>query len=150
MIYYKVKVNSPYSPFLLALYWKTVYRIFHGIILLILRFDLLHLHADIKPLLPSLLCQVLPQDRLVTLVPLLLALRVKQVTLGALRVPYYVLVSLFDLLLFNFFNLALGLLFELVMQRYEQVSLPNVELCLKSIGLADGREERLVLGGKLT
>lgn len=71
-----------------------------------------------------------------SLVPLLLLFGVEVLSLGV-SVPYVVLVEHLLLLLLDFFHLTLSLLLQLVRERHEQVALPDVELGLKGVILAD-------------
>lgn len=72
--------------------------------------------------------------------PLLLLFGVEVLSLG-IRVPNVVLVEHLPLLLLDFFHLTLSLLLQLVSKRHKQVALPDVELGLKGVVLADSREE---------
>ena len=75
-----------------------------------------------------------------TLVTLELLVWVIVISLGVC-LPDVVFVQLLQPLSFDLVHLALGVLLKLVAERHKQVSLPDVELSLKGIGLAYGCKE---------
>lgn len=125
---------SPNSPFLLSLNWQTIDRVLHWI-LFVLGLDLFVFTDGLLTCLLSLLSEMLLENGLMSLLSLLFAFRVVEVSLGL--EPYTIFFLLKLLLLFNLLHLSFGLFFKLFSQRNEQISLPNVELSLEWADLAN-------------
>ena len=137
---------SPYSPLLFAFYWETL-DAFLVRILFVLWLNRRHI-CNINAFALHFLCNMLFQDSLSSFLSLGFLLWVIQVSL-TFKPNSFLFFFKFSLGL-NIFNLSLGLFLQLIMQRNEEVLLPQIKLSLESICLFDVREETVVMEWQFT
>jgi len=142
--------QSPNPPFFLALDWHAIDRLCH---LLSLSGLVFCLHSfvvgSVFAFLLELLGEVLLENGLVALSLLGLCIYVVQTNFVLLLSEHHVTFCVAELCFFNFLDFTLSLLFKLIGQGHEEVSLPDAELRLSRTDL-DVAEHVALLVGKLT